>query len=58
VDYDARRRMGGLKDGRLDGVRIGIPIVSLSILNAAENYAFAIRFTPYHPCRKRAWKLL
>ena len=50
--------MGGLKDGRLDGVRIGIPIVSLSILNAAENYAFAIRFTPYHPCRKRAWKLL
>jgi hypothetical protein len=28
VEYEARQSMKGLRDGRLDGVRIGIPIVS------------------------------
>lgn len=30
VEYEARRNLKGLQDGRLDGVRIGIPVVSVS----------------------------
>jgi hypothetical protein len=41
--------MSGLKDDRLDGVRIGIPIVSLIVWKSATNYAFAIMLI-FHMC--------
>jgi hypothetical protein len=42
VEYEARQSMKGLRDGRLDGVRIGIPIVShpiASMLYLARAYS-------------------